>query len=65
MTNKIRFPLKPKHPERICWGCNKLCAANKMLCGNGSDRAQHPIETIGEDWYETLSEEDKKKIILV
>lgn len=65
MTKKMRFPLNPKHPERICWGCDKLCAANKMLCGNGSDRSQHPIEIIGDDWYETLSEEDKAKIILI
>ena len=30
------IPLLPRHPERICWGC---------------DRTQHPIETQGEDWY--------------
>ncbi len=65
MTQKMRFPLRPKRPEKICWGCDKFCAADKMLCGNGSDRSQHPIETIGDDWYETLSTEDKAKIILV
>ena len=64
-TKKMRFPLKPKRPEKICWGCDKFCATDKMMCGNGSDRSQHPIEVIGDDWYETLSEEDKKKIILV
>lgn len=64
-TKKMRFPLKPKRPEKICWGCDKFCAADKMMCGNGSDRSQHPIEVIGDDWHETLSEEDKKKIILV
>ena len=21
-----------------------------MLCGNGSDRTQHPVELFGEDW---------------
>ncbi len=62
---KIRFPLKPKHPERICWGCDKLCSVNKMMCGNGSDRTQHPMEVIGDDWYDTLSEEDKAKIEIV
>lgn len=23
-----------------------------MLCGNGSDRAQHPVELFGDDWLE-------------
>lgn len=62
---KMRFPLNPKHPERLCWGCDKLCAAHQMLCGNGSDRSQHPIEIIGDDWYDTLSDEDKQKITIV
>jgi len=46
------FPIHPKHPERICWGCEKLCPADDLRCGNGSDRAQHPIELFGDDWYE-------------
>ncbi|NLD09900.1 MAG: DUF3079 domain-containing protein [Xanthomonadaceae bacterium] len=62
---KMRFPLKPKHPERVCWGCEKYCPTGRMLCGNGSDRSQHPIEIIGEDWYETLTEEDREKIEIV
>lgn len=45
------FPLHPKHPERICWGCDKYCSKNAMGCGNGSDRTQHPAELLGEDWY--------------
>ncbi|MGN6661313.1 MAG: DUF3079 domain-containing protein, partial [Achromobacter mucicolens] len=20
-----KFPLHPKHPERICWGCDRYC----------------------------------------
>ena len=48
MTRK--YPVRPGHPERICWGCDKLCPANDMRCGNGTDRAQHPIELWGEDW---------------
>lgn len=36
-----------------------------MLCGNGSDRSQHPSELIGDDWYETLSDEEKEKIELI
>jgi hypothetical protein len=22
-----------------------------MICGNGSDRTQHPVELFGEDWH--------------
>lgn len=47
---KRKYPLRPAHPERICWGCDKLCAADDMRCGNGTDRGQHPIELWGEDW---------------
>lgn len=47
-----KFPLNPKHPERICWGCDKYCPANDLACGNGTDRVQHPAELFGEDWYE-------------
>ncbi len=46
-----KFPLHPKHPERICWGCDKYCAADSLLCGNGSGRTEHPMEMLGEDWY--------------
>lgn len=45
------FPLNPKHPERICWGCDRYCGAESLMCGNGSGRTQHPAETQGEDWY--------------
>lgn len=47
-----KFPKHPTHPERICWGCDKYCSANKMRCGNGSDRSQHPLELFGPDWFE-------------
>ena len=46
----MKFPTRPGHPERICWGCERFCPANDMRCGNGTDRAQHPIELWGEDW---------------
>ncbi|MCY1288072.1 hypothetical protein D3C76_886760 [compost metagenome] len=49
-----KFPLLPKHPERICWGCDKYCPASNMACGNGSSRTMHPMETLGEDWFELL-----------
>lgn len=45
------FPIHPKHPERICWGCDRYCPASSLACGNGSDRTMHPAEMIGDDWY--------------
>ncbi|MBM7060135.1 DUF3079 domain-containing protein [Pseudomonas sp. UL073] len=45
------FPLNPKHPERICWGCDRYCAAHDLACGNGADRTMHPAEMLGDDWY--------------
>lgn len=47
-----KFPIVPKHPERICWGCDKFCPADSLACGNGSERTQHPVELFGEDWLE-------------
>lgn len=47
-----KFPIHPAHPERNCWGCDKFCASGSMLCGNGSERTQHPVELFGEDWAE-------------
>jgi hypothetical protein len=44
------FPIYPAHPEKICWGCNQYCSAKNMMCGNGSDRTQHPFETFGKEW---------------
>lgn len=49
MTKK-RFPVHPANPERLCWGCDKYCSADDMMCGNGSDRTQHPVELFGENW---------------
>jgi hypothetical protein len=43
-------PLQPRHPERICWGCDKYCPADELACGNGTIRTPHPIELLGEDW---------------
>ncbi|HEU5295677.1 MAG TPA: DUF3079 domain-containing protein [Burkholderiaceae bacterium] len=44
------FPTLPPHPERVCWGCDQYCARDRMRCGNGSERTQHPVELFGEDW---------------
>ncbi len=46
------FPIHPKHPERICWGCDKYCSADDLRCGNGSIRAPHPVELFGDDWWD-------------
>jgi DUF3079 family protein len=47
-----KLPIHPKHPERICWGCDKYCPADDLCCGNGTIRAPHPVELFGEDWWE-------------
>lgn len=47
---KKKFPVRPANPERLCWGCDRYCSADNMLCGNGSDRTQHPCELWGDDW---------------
>ena len=47
-----KFPIFPKNPDRICWGCDKYCAATDLQCGNGSERIQHPFELDGPDWYQ-------------
>ena len=49
MTKKV--PLNPKHPERICWGCDRYCSVNGLSCGNGNERTPHPAEVFGDDWY--------------
>lgn len=45
-----KFPIHPANPERLCWGCDTYCASTDMMCGNGSDRTQHPYELFGEGW---------------
>lgn len=47
-----KFPIRPAHPERTCWGCDRYCKADEMICGNGTERTQHPIELFGEGWDE-------------
>lgn len=45
-------PRSPRHPERICWGCDKYCPATDLACGNGTIRTLHPSELFGDDWPE-------------
>ena len=52
MMTKPKIAINPKYPERLCWGCEKLCPANDLRCGNGTIRTQHPAELFGENWIE-------------
>ena len=52
-----KFPIRPKNPERICWGCDKYCSVNNLKCGNGSERTQHPVELFGDDWLDFGNQE--------
>ena len=47
-----RLPLRPAHPESICWGCDRYCPATDLGCANGSIRTPHPCELFGDDWFE-------------
>ena len=49
-------PLRPSHPERICWGCERYCPAADLACGNGTIRTPHPCELFGDDWLEWAHE---------
>jgi len=51
-VSKAKIAIHPKHPERVCWGCDKYCSADDLRCGNGTIRTQHPVELFGEDWLE-------------
>jgi hypothetical protein len=58
----VKLPLNPKHPERICWGCDKYCPADDLACGNGTIRTQHPAELFGDDWLEWSNERSERKV---
>jgi hypothetical protein len=54
------FPIHPRNPERICWGCEKMCPAHDLACGGGQIRTPHPAELGGDYWYEWLMEHEKQ-----
>ena len=56
-----RAPLNPRHPERICWGCDRYCPADDLACGNGTIRAMHPSELFGQDWCEWLEAREQPR----
>jgi hypothetical protein len=54
------LPLRPPHPERVCWGCDKYCPAEDLACGNGTIRTMHPVELFGQDWVEWLERRSRR-----
>jgi hypothetical protein len=63
LKSKPKLALNPRHPERICWGCDKYCSADDLRCGNGTIRTQHPVELFGEDWHECELEEEAQSFV--
>jgi len=45
----VKSPLHPKHPDRICWGCERYCPAKQLNCRE--TRVEHPVELLGVDWW--------------
>ncbi len=35
-----------------------MCPADDMSCGNGTIRSPHPVELMGDDWYEFTMERE-------
>lgn len=60
-----KIPLHPKHPERICWGCDLYCAADDLRCGNGTIRTQHPVELFGDDWVDPDEEHPQAALVTI
>lgn len=54
-------PLRPAHPERTCWGCDRYCPATDLACGNGTVRTQHPCELFGDDWLAWADGEGRRE----
>jgi hypothetical protein len=50
MTKK--FPIHPARPDRVCWGCDRYCPADALMCGNGTIATPHPSELFGDDWLQ-------------
>ena len=52
-------PLGPKHPERICWGCNNYWLETDLACGSGTIGTPDPIELFGQDWLTRSTERSR------
>jgi metal-sulfur cluster biosynthetic enzyme len=46
------YPTHPRHPERVCCGCDQYCPADDLTCGKDTVRSPHPVELFGEDWQQ-------------
>ena len=57
MKNEI---LHPKHPERICWGCDRYCPIDDPDCDNSAIRAAHLAELFGDDWLDWAERRSNK-----
>ena len=53
--------LDPVHPERICWGCDRYCPADDLVCGNGTIRTPHPSELFGKQWREWADRHERER----
>ena len=51
------YPLHPRHPERVCWGCDEYCPAHDLTCGKDTLRTPHPLELFGDDWDRWAADE--------
>jgi len=54
---KPSYPIHPPHPERVCWGCDRYCSANDLVCGSDTVRTPHPVELFGDDWHDAADAE--------
>jgi hypothetical protein len=59
---KTSYPTHPPHPERVCWGCDRLCSASDLVCGSDTVRTPHPVELFGDDW--NVSADDEVPVVL-
>jgi hypothetical protein len=51
----------PRHPERVCWGCNRFCPAHDLACGGEKARAPHPVELFGDDWLAASDDRPRRE----
>lgn len=55
-----RSVVDPVHPERVCWGCDRYCPAEDLVCGNGTIRTPHPSELFGKEWREWAEAHERR-----
>jgi hypothetical protein len=50
MTVISTVPIRFRRPAGASASNRSPCAADQMICGNGTERTQHPVELFGEGW---------------